>query len=69
MSGGKSLCGSCGRGRNCVNGRYCAVRRMYVEYENITKCDRYEKTEDNQRAGGTRGEEGGRAEAARGGGR
>ena len=52
MSGGKSLCGSCGRGRNCVNGRYCAVRRMYVEHERVTNCENYEQGKDNRRAGG-----------------
>ena len=32
------LCHRCGHGRNCINGRWCEVRRTYVEYVCMTEC-------------------------------
>lgn len=32
-------CQSCEYGRNCINGRWCAKLRVYVEYSNKVKCE------------------------------
>lgn len=33
------LCKACARVRNCINGLWCSLRRVYVEYQNIETCN------------------------------
>lgn len=38
MGNGKS-CNDCPHGRNCINGRWCSVKKIYVEHSTNIRCD------------------------------
>lgn len=33
------ICKSCGHIRNCLNGMYCTLAGIYVEYQNVPICE------------------------------
>lgn len=40
-------CDACSKVRHCINGRWCTVKNIYVEYLNHIDCD-YEEDVDNR---------------------
>lgn len=42
----ETLCKTCASVRNCINGRWCTVKRKYVEYNTIRECDEYKQGEN-----------------------
>lgn len=41
MSTNDTICASCAKTRNQINGRYCTLRNCYVEYSTLLECDGY----------------------------
>lgn len=39
----ETLCKTCASVRNCINGRWCTVKRKYVEYNTIRECNEYKQ--------------------------
>ena len=37
-----NICSTCKRSRNCINGTYCFMRRVYVDRHNLTECEEYQ---------------------------
>lgn len=40
-------CDACDKMRHCINGRWCCVKNIYVEYFKNIECD-YEEDTDNR---------------------
>lgn len=41
MSNNDSRCRTCKHKRNCINGMWCTVLKVYVEYARMDGCEHY----------------------------
>ena len=41
------ICDQCQYSRRCVNGRYCMLKRVYIEHRIITRCEEKEYYHNN----------------------
>ena len=43
-----SRCRTCKHRRNCINGMWCTVLEVYVEYARMDGCEHYDIDSDNR---------------------